>query len=171
MVTSMTRIVGQTAYSCSPRCRLWYQRIMETTTTEQTTRNTVDPEVDLQDSQLSTPRPLKRQRLDDGEPDDNPAHFRRVRLRYRDRGDFAGADAKKRRGRAAPPGRCHSCNRAETPEWRRGPNGAKTLCNACRLRMCLPYLFKLLVANSLQTTPNLPGKWGLQRRRMEAQHG
>ncbi|KAI9843494.1 MAG: hypothetical protein M1838_002612 [Thelocarpon superellum] len=44
-----------------------------------------------------------------------------------------GPDAKKRRGRAAPPGRCHSCNRAETPEWRRGPDGARTLCNACGL--------------------------------------
>ena len=50
-------------------------------------------------------------------------------------GGFAGADAKKRRGKAAPPGRCHSCNRAETPEWRRGPDGARTLCNACGLRM------------------------------------
>ncbi|KAF7845874.1 hypothetical protein BT93_L0223 [Corymbia citriodora subsp. variegata] len=40
---------------------------------------------------------------------------------------------KKRRGKAAPPGRCHSCNRAETPEWRRGPDGARTLCNACGL--------------------------------------
>ena len=49
-------------------------------------------------------------------------------------GGFAGPDAKKRRGRAAPPGRCHSCNRAETPEWRRGPDGARTLCNACGLR-------------------------------------
>lgn len=66
-------------------------------------------------------------------------------------GGFAGADTKKRRGvryhcllvprvhadamqRAAPPGRCHSCNRAETPEWRRGPDGARTLCNACGLR-------------------------------------
>lgn len=46
---------------------------------------------------------------------------------------FANGDAKKRRGRAAPPGRCHSCNRAETPEWRRGPDGARTLCNACGL--------------------------------------
>jgi len=46
---------------------------------------------------------------------------------------FAGPDTKKRRGRAAPPGRCHSCNRAETPEWRRGPDGARTLCNACGL--------------------------------------
>ncbi|KAF2721984.1 hypothetical protein K431DRAFT_303058 [Polychaeton citri CBS 116435] len=46
---------------------------------------------------------------------------------------FAGGEAKKRRGRAAPPGRCHSCNRAETPEWRRGPDGARTLCNACGL--------------------------------------
>lgn len=49
-------------------------------------------------------------------------------------GGFAGAEAKKRRGRAAPPGRCHSCQRAETPEWRRGPDGARTLCNACGLR-------------------------------------
>lgn len=46
--------------------------------------------------------------------------------------DYA-LDAKKRRGKAAPPGRCHSCNRAETPEWRRGPDGARTLCNACGL--------------------------------------
>ncbi|KAE9375196.1 hypothetical protein N431DRAFT_334431, partial [Stipitochalara longipes BDJ] len=44
-----------------------------------------------------------------------------------------GPEGKKRRGRAAPPGRCHSCNRAETPEWRRGPDGARTLCNACGL--------------------------------------
>lgn len=51
---------------------------------------------------------------------------------------FADADAK-RRGRAAPPGRCHSCNRAQTPEWRRGPDGARTLCNACGLRMCIPH--------------------------------
>lgn len=71
-------------------------------------------------------------------------------------GGFAGPDPKKRRGvsflphprrthelmpnkpiqRAAPPGRCHSCNRAETPEWRRGPDGASTLCNACGLRKC-----------------------------------
>lgn len=36
--------------------------------------------------------------------------------------------------RQAQPGRCHSCNRAETPEWRRGPDGARTLCNACGLR-------------------------------------
>ncbi|KAJ5234039.1 Zinc finger NHR/GATA-type [Penicillium citrinum] len=52
---------------------------------------------------------------------------------FKGTGGFAGADAKKRRGKAAPPGRCHSCNRAETPEWRRGPDGARTLCNACGL--------------------------------------
>ncbi|KAI1104491.1 hypothetical protein F4804DRAFT_332259 [Jackrogersella minutella] len=43
------------------------------------------------------------------------------------------SEVKKRRGRAAPPGRCHSCNRIDTPEWRRGPDGARTLCNACGL--------------------------------------
>ncbi|KAJ9286669.1 transcriptional regulator family: GATA type zinc finger [Paecilomyces variotii] len=52
---------------------------------------------------------------------------------FKGAGGFAGADPKKRRGKAAPPGRCHSCNRAETPEWRRGPDGARTLCNACGL--------------------------------------
>ncbi|KAI6782100.1 GATA-type sexual development transcription factor NsdD [Emericellopsis cladophorae] len=40
---------------------------------------------------------------------------------------------KRKRGRVAPPGRCHSCNRVDTPEWRRGPDGARTLCNACGL--------------------------------------
>ncbi|KAH8893233.1 hypothetical protein GQ53DRAFT_780705 [Thozetella sp. PMI_491] len=46
---------------------------------------------------------------------------------------FTLNEVKKRRGRAAPPGRCHSCNRVDTPEWRRGPDGARTLCNACGL--------------------------------------
>ncbi|GES96126.1 hypothetical protein RCL_jg461.t1 [Rhizophagus clarus] len=40
---------------------------------------------------------------------------------------------RKRTKRPAPPGRCHSCNIQETPEWRRGPDGARTLCNACGL--------------------------------------
>ncbi|KAH8662778.1 hypothetical protein BGZ61DRAFT_432345 [Ilyonectria robusta] len=35
---------------------------------------------------------------------------------------------------APSPGRCHSCDRIDTPEWRRGPDGAKTLCNACGLQ-------------------------------------
>ncbi|KAL6788396.1 GATA zinc finger domain-containing protein [Trichoderma sp. SZMC 28013] len=42
-------------------------------------------------------------------------------------------EVKKSRNRAAP-GRCHSCNRTETPEWRRGPDGVGTLCNACGLQ-------------------------------------
>ncbi|CAO3678220.1 unnamed protein product [Umbelopsis ramanniana] len=29
---------------------------------------------------------------------------------------------------------CHECGCVESPEWRRGPNGPKTLCNACGLR-------------------------------------
>lgn len=41
--------------------------------------------------------------------------------------------AKNQRGKDAPPHRCHSCKRTETPAWRRGPDGARTLCNACGL--------------------------------------
>ncbi|KAI9288240.1 hypothetical protein BC943DRAFT_318052 [Umbelopsis sp. AD052] len=29
--------------------------------------------------------------------------------------------------------RCHSCHSTETPEWRKGPMGPRTLCNACGL--------------------------------------
>jgi len=29
---------------------------------------------------------------------------------------------------------CHNCKTKDTPEWRRGPSGAKTLCNACGIR-------------------------------------
>ncbi|KAI9494547.1 hypothetical protein BDB00DRAFT_308142 [Zychaea mexicana] len=40
----------------------------------------------------------------------------------------------KRRAKRSTAGqRCHSCNTTETPEWRRGPDGARTLCNACGL--------------------------------------
>ncbi|KAF3390643.1 GATA zinc finger domain-containing protein 10 [Penicillium rolfsii] len=60
-------------------------------------------------------------------------HMSMYQEEFKGAGGFAGPDSKKRRGKAAPPGRCHSCNRAETPEWRRGPDGARTLCNACGL--------------------------------------
>ncbi|WFD34011.1 hypothetical protein MCUN1_000839 [Malassezia cuniculi] len=30
--------------------------------------------------------------------------------------------------------KCSSCGRSDSPEWRRGPSGHKTLCNACGLR-------------------------------------
>lgn len=40
--------------------------------------------------------------------------------------------------------RCHSCNTTETPEWRRGPDGARTLCNACGLRMILYSLLTMI---------------------------
>ncbi|KAL4801653.1 hypothetical protein BDV18DRAFT_71249 [Aspergillus unguis] len=53
--------------------------------------------------------------------------------KFKSKGEFAGLESEKRHSKAAPPGRCHSCNRAETPEWRRGPDGARTLCNACGL--------------------------------------
>ncbi|CAO0799706.1 unnamed protein product [Mucor circinelloides] len=40
----------------------------------------------------------------------------------------------RRRSRTSMVGhRCHSCNTTDTPEWRRGPDGSRTLCNACGL--------------------------------------
>lgn len=56
--------------------------------------------------------------------------------------------------RATPPGKCHSCNIKETPEWRRGPDGARTLCNACGLRMLL-LLRVITLATALSYSPVL----------------
>ena len=39
----------------------------------------------------------------------------------------------RKRSRAPAPGSCLSCHAQDTPEWRRGPGGARTLCNACGL--------------------------------------
>ncbi|KAG8858699.1 hypothetical protein FRB96_004836 [Tulasnella sp. 330] len=56
----------------------------------------------------------------------------------------------KKRSRATPPGKCHSCMSTETPEWRRGPDGARTLCNACGLH------FAKLAKRSPQTYITIP---------------
>ncbi|XP_050375508.1 GATA transcription factor 5-like isoform X2 [Argentina anserina] len=37
-------------------------------------------------------------------------------------------------GFSQPPRRCSHCGVQKTPQWRTGPNGAKTLCNACGVR-------------------------------------
>ncbi|CEJ02823.1 Putative GATA domain-containing protein [Rhizopus microsporus] len=52
----------------------------------------------------------------------------------------------KRRGTDDQPRICTDCGRTDAPEWRRGPKGPKTLCNACGLRWSK--------ANKLQTTEN-----------------
>ncbi|KAF9343403.1 hypothetical protein BGX26_005794 [Mortierella sp. AD094] len=48
-------------------------------------------------------------------------------------GDVPYQKYRKRAKRTQPPGRCLSCDSSDTPEWRRGPDGARTLCNACGL--------------------------------------
>ncbi|KAI7865253.1 hypothetical protein BDF14DRAFT_1883633 [Spinellus fusiger] len=48
-------------------------------------------------------------------------------------GILSGPQQRRRGKRAVFRGHCQSCNISETPEWRRGPNGARTLCNACGL--------------------------------------
>ncbi|KAM6513605.1 hypothetical protein FALCPG4_015990 [Fusarium falciforme] len=54
--------------------------------------------------------------------------------------------------RAAPLDRCHCCNRVNTPEWRRGPDGARTLCNACGLRYA-KFKKQQLEARSIHVKP------------------
>jgi hypothetical protein len=54
-----------------------------------------------------------------------------------DHNDKRKQDVKPRyvkRRRIMPPGECHSCGTSDTPEWRKGPDGPKTLCNSCGLQ-------------------------------------
>lgn len=43
-------------------------------------------------------------------------------------------DKPKRKLKQKPGLKCLSCGTTETPEWRKGPQGSNTLCNACGIR-------------------------------------
>ncbi|OJD24895.1 hypothetical protein ACJ73_03734 [Blastomyces percursus] len=45
-----------------------------------------------------------------------------------------GTAERKRRSKPAETNSCTDCGTFSSPEWRKGPNGKKTLCNACGLR-------------------------------------
>ncbi|KAJ2983961.1 hypothetical protein NQ176_g313 [Zarea fungicola] len=60
--------------------------------------------------------------------------------------------------RVAAPGRCHRCNTTTTPEWRRGPNGARTLCNACGLQYSKQQRKHLLQTKLLQYNTEVPNR-------------
>eukprot|EP01098_Paradermamoeba_levis_P012636 TRINITY_DN5564_c0_g5_i2.p1 TRINITY_DN5564_c0_g5~~TRINITY_DN5564_c0_g5_i2.p1 ORF type:complete len:219 (+),score=45.42 TRINITY_DN5564_c0_g5_i2:176-832(+) len=66
--------------------------------------------------------------------------------------------AKKKRGRKCIDKTefvCHGCKTKKTPEWRKGPDGRNTLCNACgirwskKLRQAQPALNKMKIATLL----------------------
>ncbi|KDP32678.1 hypothetical protein JCGZ_13676 [Jatropha curcas] len=56
------------------------------------------------------------------------------KLKKRPAGEYAG-------GGSQPPRRCSHCGVQKTPQWRTGPLGAKTLCNACGVRFKSGRLF------------------------------
>jgi hypothetical protein len=66
----------------------------------------------------------------------------------------------KKRSREGPePTVCRHCGTSETPEWRRGPDGARTLCNACGL-----YHAKMVKRNGPLAAAEI-----LKRKQMEQQ--
>ncbi|KAJ2838978.1 hypothetical protein FBU31_000800 [Coemansia sp. 'formosensis'] len=74
---------------------------------------------------------IRRERMSTSADDDTMEYIRKRRTvlsptRTKSRKRSKRADA-------AQPNSCRSCGISETPEWRRGPDGARTLCNACGL--------------------------------------
>ncbi|KAH7231829.1 uncharacterized protein BKA55DRAFT_713943 [Fusarium redolens] len=59
----------------------------------------------------------------------------------------------KRLACASQTGRCHKCGRTQTPEWRRGPDGIRTLCNACGLHYAKLKRKHQIKASSIRPEP------------------
>ncbi|KAL9618443.1 MAG: hypothetical protein Q9160_006821 [Pyrenula sp. 1 TL-2023] len=70
-----------------------------------------------------------------------------------DKDSRAGND-KKKKLKAADEYVCTDCGTLDSPEWRKGPNGPKTLCNACGLRWAKKE--KKRTNNQGGTVPSLP---------------
>ncbi|KAK7582974.1 hypothetical protein V3481_012268 [Fusarium oxysporum f. sp. vasinfectum] len=66
---------------------------------------------------------------------------------------FSMTEIKRQRDRTARPSRCRRCSRIDTPEWRRGPDGARTLCNACGLHYAKLKRKRQLKASSIGPKP------------------
>ncbi|KAH7052288.1 cutinase gene palindrome-binding protein [Macrophomina phaseolina] len=68
-----------------------------------------------------------------------------------------GSSDKKKKLKVADEYVCTDCGTLDSPEWRKGPNGPKTLCNACGLRWAKKEKKRQsMTGNSSQHPPSLP---------------
>ncbi|KAJ1841362.1 hypothetical protein LPJ73_006144, partial [Coemansia sp. RSA 2703] len=74
---------------------------------------------------------IRRERMSTSADDDTMEYIRKRRTVLSPTRSKSRKRSKK--SDAAQPNTCRSCGISETPEWRRGPDGARTLCNACGL--------------------------------------
>lgn len=59
---------------------------------------------------------------------------RRIRRKHNEEEEVDDGEKRRKLGLVTPSELyCHSCGTTDTPEWRRGPDGCKSLCNACGL--------------------------------------
>ena len=77
MVTRPIGAMGLIAYFGSPRCKMWYQQVMEADVSKFAST--------LERVPWPQGASAQRQMIEEMEPDDDPAQFRRVHLRYWDR--------------------------------------------------------------------------------------
>jgi len=75
---------------------------------------------------LVRPRRIRRKHNEEEECEDGDKVNIRATIMKAESGE-------KRKMGVAPELYCHSCGTTDTPEWRRGPDGCKSLCNACGL--------------------------------------
>lgn len=55
--------------------------------------------------------------------------------------------SQKRKNAGSPDMYCHSCGTTDTVEWRRGPDGSKSLCNACGLHYAKMLKREMMIPN------------------------
>lgn len=69
-----------------------------------------------------------------------------------------GSSDKKKKLKVADEYVCTDCGTLDSPEWRKGPNGPKTLCNACGCELFLELKSKSQQANHLNSAVGQEGK-------------
>ncbi|KAJ8658245.1 hypothetical protein O0I10_005927 [Lichtheimia ornata] len=135
----INQIIGQCASLCQDldRCRDqdwrsrseidWQQLLDNAAHTAQSLLSSLGM---LQEHQLRTGQ---KRSHNDAEIEVKDSEYALIRQARPPQDDTIRPKIKRRTKRSTAGQRCHSCHTTETPEWRRGPDGARTLCNACGL--------------------------------------
>ncbi|KAJ2787051.1 hypothetical protein GGI15_001039 [Coemansia interrupta] len=111
---------------------------------------------------------IRRERMSTSADDDTMEYIRKRRTVLSP--TRSKSRKRSKRSDAAQPNTCRSCGISETPEWRRGPDGARTLCNACGLHYAKLNKKRATEANT-HFSADIPGGDAVSKAKAAAPNG
>lgn len=88
----------------------------------------------LADSELIVPKREDKDKEKDGEAEQEEVGEKEIERKKENLGSLVSECEESSNGQNPMPRRCSHCLAQRTPQWRAGPLGPKTLCNACGVR-------------------------------------